>query len=246
MRSIRNLVPVRLLLPTVSRKPISSLRVLCSARLYPIAALVAFGLLFTASGAKAGCAPFPYKTGVAPSIPFVSPHGNDHQDGEDSNGPATIVGLWHLIYTGNTDDNFPPGGPYPPTPFPFLESFKTWHADGTEFENAFLPPAGGDICFGVWKDLGNGRVKLHHIGVMFGTEGNPPAYVGMPPEYVTNVFTVDETDTVAHNGKTYSGYFDFKLFYPTNCANSASGYVCTGTPISEVTGTTSGVRITVD
>jgi hypothetical protein len=149
------------------------------------------------------------------------------------------VGLWHLTYTGKTDTNFPPGGPSPPFPFPFLESFKTWHADGTEFENAFLPPTGGDICFGVWKDLGDGHIKVHHIGVMFATEGNPL-------EYVTNVFTVDETDTVAPNGKTYSGFFDFKLFVPTQCANSATGYVCTGTPIAEVTGTTLGVRITVD
>jgi hypothetical protein len=213
-------------------------------RFSALVALVGLGLLFTASGAKGGCAPLPYKAGAAPSIPFVSPHGDDL--GEDWNGPATIVGLWHLTYTGKTDDNFPPGGPYPPLPFPFLESFKTWHADGTEFENAFLPPAGGNICFGVWKDLGNGRVKLHHIGVMFATEGNPPEYLGTPPEYVTNVFTVDETDTVAPNGKTYSGFFDFKLFSPANCANSASGYVCTGTPIAEVTGATFGVRITVD
>jgi hypothetical protein len=67
-----------------------------------------------------------------------------------------------------------------------------------------------------------------------------------PPEFVTSIFTVDETDTVAPNGKTYSGFFDFKLYLPGDCANSASGYVCTGTPIAEVTGTTFGVRITVD
>ncbi|MGA8873751.1 MAG: hypothetical protein WB460_21595 [Candidatus Acidiferrales bacterium] len=215
-------------------------------RFSALAALVGLGLLFTASSAKAGCAPLPYKAGAAPLIPFVSPHGDDQQEGEDSNGPASIVGLWHLAYTGKTDDNFPPGGPYPPLPFQFLESFKTWHADGTEFENAFLPPADGDICVGVWKDSGNRRVKLHHVGVMFATEGNPPAYLGNPPEYVTNVFTVDETDTVAPNGATYSGFFDFKLFLPTQCANSATGYVCTGTPIAEVTGTTAGTRITVD
>ena len=217
-----------------------------SGRFSVLLALVGLGLLFNASGAKAGCAPLPYKAGVAPFIPFVSPQGDDRQEGGDSNRPSSIVGLWHLTYTGKTDNNFPPGGPYPPLPFPFLESFKTWHADGTEFENAFLPPAGGDICFGVWKDLGDGRVKLHHIGVMFVTEGNPPEYVGTPPQYVTNVFTVDETDTVAPNRKTYSGFFDFKLFAPIQCANSPTGYVCTGTPIAEVTGTTLGVRINVE
>jgi hypothetical protein len=219
-------------------KAMNIFQALRSGRFSALVALVGLGLLFTASGTKAaGCAPLPYKAGAAASIPFVSPHGDD-----DSNEPATIVGLWHLMYTGKTDDNFPPGGPYPPpnTPFPFLESFKTWHSDGTEFENAFLPPTGGNICFGVWKDLGGGKVQLHHIGLMFGGPG------GTPPEYVTNIFTVDETDTVAHNGQTYTGNFDFKLYLPGDCANSASGYVCTGAPMAEVTGTTFGVRITVD
>jgi len=200
--------------------------------------LLGLGLLLTTSGAKAGCAPLPYTKGAASSMHFVSPHG-DNQQGEDSDGPS-ITGLWHVLYTGNTDSNFPPGGPYPPTPFQFLESFKTWHADGTEFENAFLPPAGGDICFGVWKDLGYGKVKLHHIGLMFGGPG------ATPPEDVSNIFTVDEVDTVAHDANTYSGSFDFKLYLPGQCANSAGGYVCTGTPLSEVTGTTYGVRIGVD
>ena len=211
-------------------------KLLRSRRFSVLVALAGLGLLFTASSARAGGCAVPFKAGAAPAIPFVSPHA----DGE-SNDHASIVGLWNVIYTGTYDDNFPPGGPYPPanTPFPFLESFKTWHADGTEFENAFLAPAGGNICFGVWKDLGDGRVKLHHIGLMC-------AQGGTPPEYVTNIFTVDETDTVAPNGKTYSGLFDFKLYLPGACANNASGYVCTGTPMAEVKGTTSGTRITVD
>jgi hypothetical protein len=218
-------------------------KALRSGRLSALVALVGLGLLFTASGAKAaGCA-LPYKTGAAPSIPFVSPHGDDQKEGEDWNGPASIVGLWHLTYTANSA---PPPPAFPKTPFQFLESLKTWHADGTEFENAFLQPAGGNICFGVWKDLGGGKVKLHHIGLMFGTGGTPLEYVGTPPEYVTNIFTVDETDAVAPNGKTYSGFFDFKLYLPGDCANGASGYVCTGPPLAEVTGTTYGVRITVD
>lgn len=188
---------------------------------FTLAAFVA--LLLSASGTRAGCA-VPYKAGAAPAIPFASPHA----DGE-WNEHATIVGLWHVIYTGNSDDNFPPGGPYPPTPFPFLESFKTWHADGTEFENAFLPPAGGNICFGVWKDLGDGSVKLHHIGLMFAPDGS-----------ISSIFTVDETDTVASDGKTYKGRFEFKLWPPSYAA------VGTGTPIAEVKGTTAATRITVD
>ena len=191
-----------------------------------LVALVVLGLLFSAAGAKAGGCAVPYRAGAAPAIPFVSPQA----DGE-WNEQATIVGLWHVIYTGTYDDNFPPGGPYPPAnmPFQFLESFKTWHAGGTEFENAFLPPADGNICFGVWKELDKGTVKLHHIGLMFNPDGS-----------LSSIFTVDETDTVASDGKTYTGMFDFKLWPPSYDA------VGVGTPIAEVKGTTAATRIAVD
>src|ERR1700730_6168218 len=196
-------------------------------------ALVALGLLFTTSGAKAGGCAVSYKAGAAHSIPFVSPQGDDHQRGEDSNGPASIVGLWHLIYTATSSTSgpipFPVIPPGPPSSFQFAETFKTWHADGTEFENAFLPPTGGNICFGVWEDSGHGSVKLHHIGLMFASDGN-----------VSFIFTVDEKNKVAPHGKTYSGSFHFKLWPPV------FSQVDTGRPLQEVKGTTAGTRITVD
>ena len=210
----------------MNRKNVS--RALWSRRFFALGALIVLGLLFTAAGAKAGGCAFPYKAGAgaapAPAIPFVSPHA----DGE-WNEHATIVGLWHVNFTANYDENFPPGGPFPPTPFPFVESFKTWHADGTEFENAFVPPAGGNICYGVWKDLGKGTVKLHHIGLMFNSDGSLSA-----------IFTDDETNTVAPDGKTYKGMFDFKLWPPSYDA------VGVGKPIAEVKGTVAATRITVD
>jgi hypothetical protein len=188
-----------------------------------VAALIALAaaLLFTAAGARAGCA-VPYKAAAAPAIPFVS------SAWEEEGEKVSIVGLWHVIYTATSDDNFPPGGPYPPTPFQFLESFKTWHADGTEFENAFLPPTGGNVCFGVWKEVDNSTVKLHHIGLMFSPDGS-----------ILSIFTVDETDKLASDGKTYKGSFDFKLWPPSYDA------VGKGLPISEVKGTTAATRITV-
>jgi hypothetical protein len=57
--------------------------------------------------------------------------------------------------------------------------------------------------------------------------------------FQSNVFTVDETDTVARDGKTYTGHFDFKLFDATDVFG-------TGTPIAEIKGTTAATRITVD
>ena len=188
--------------------------------------LVMLTMLFAASGAKAAGCGTASNTGAAPSIPFVSPHGDDHQDGRESNGPASIVGLWHTVLTANSAS---PSGNFPPTPFQFVESFRTWHADGTEFDNAFLPPAGGNICFGVWKETGHGSVKVHHIGLIFDSMGR-----------LSNIFTTDETATVARNGKTYSGTFDWKLWPPNFDA------VGVGTPLSEVKGTAFATRISVD
>jgi hypothetical protein len=205
-------------------------RIVSNARLFAFIAVAALVMSLNASAAKAGCF-YTAKEAEARRIPFVSPPAPAQESaarqGEDWERPRSIVGLWHLIYTATSSTL--PSPPFPATtPFQFLESYKTWHADGTEFEQAFLPPTGGDICFGVWKDLGEGRVKLHHIGLMFGADGS-----------ISNVFTVDETDRVAADGKTYSGNFDFKLF-------PASDVMGTGTPLAEAKGTTAGTRITVD
>jgi hypothetical protein len=195
-------------------------------RFSALVALAGLALLLTASGAKAaGCA-VPSKAGAAPSIPFVSPRADNHQEGEDFNGPVSIVGLWHVNYTAETESGAPI---FPPVPFPFLESFKMWHADGTEFENAFKPPTGGNICYGVWKDIGDGTVKLHHIGLMFDSTGE-----------LSNIFTDDEKNTVARNGQSYSGSFDFRLWPPSFAA------VGVGAPIAEATGSITATRINVD
>jgi hypothetical protein len=197
-------------------------RILWSQRFSAFAALAGFGLLFTASLAKAGCG-IPGKPGAPVPIPFVAPP--DDQEWQE----ASIVGLWHLIYTATS---VPIPGSQPPLsltpPFQFLESYKMWHADGTEWENAFLAPAGGNICFGVWKKLKDRKVQLHHIGLMFDPASGK----------VSNVFTVDEIDEVAPHGQTYSGSFDFKLFPDTDVYG-------TGKPIGEIKGNVAGTRITI-
>jgi hypothetical protein len=207
---------------------ISVFRAVRNGRFLALTAFAVLGLLLAASGAQAAGCSLPFKSAAAPTIPFVSPQGNDRPDvGEDWNGrPAGIVGLWHVNFTAETEAGAPI---FPPVPFAFAESFKTWHGDGTEFENAFFAPSGGNICYGVWKDLGDGHVKLHHIGLMFDSTGHLP-----------NIFTDDEKVVVAFNGSTYGGTFDFKLWPPTFEA------VGVGTPIAEVTGSVAATRITVD
>ena len=213
--------------PSISTNRASTSGLMAKGRVFALMAMVGFGLLFAASGAKAGGCAVPFKTGDAPAIPFVSPSGAARQQAEDFGLPISIVGLWHVNFTAEAESGAPI---FPPAPFAFGESLKTWHADGTEFENAFKPPAGGNICYGVWKDLGGGSVKLHHFGLIFdSTTGD-----------LTNIFTLDEKDTVARNNQTYSGTFDFKV-WPSSFAA-----VGVGTPIAEVTGTIVATRVNVD
>jgi len=218
--------------PSIPALPPNRFRSSRTAHFLAIVALAALGLLFSAKDAKAGCVT-PGKAAAAPSIPFSSPAAEDAylQDDNRPNEPVTIVGLWHVVYTATYTTAGPLMVPLvpPAKPFQFVQSYKTWHGDGTEFENAFLPPTGGDVCFGVWKDLGHGTVKLHHIGLMFDPiTGN-----------VDNVFTVDEVNTVAPNGKTYKGSFDVKIF-------DATDVLAAGSVLQELKGTTAGTRITVD
>ena len=120
-----------------------------------------------------------------------------------------------MIYTNSADQST------------FNDTFDTWHSDGTEFESAFLAPAGGNMCVGVWKQTGLRSVTLHHVGWLF----NPST----PLATATNSFTVDAEITVAPDGKSYSGHFTFKVWN------------LDGTPTSvEVTGTIAATRITVN
>ena|SRR5215510_3096969 len=161
-------------------------------------------LLAHAPGARAGCAE-PNKAGSGPVLSWM--HG---QGKGNPNEPTTIVGLWHLKYTAADGSAF-------------LESFKTWHGDGTEFENAFLPPSGNNICYGVWKQVDHLTYKLHHVGIMFKPDGT-----------LGGTFTMDEVNTVAIDNQTYKGTFGFKLFDVG------------GNLLVEVKGTTAGTRINVN
>lgn len=175
-------------------------KLLCSA-IFTFA--VALALLLSVPAAKAGCSE-PNRAGAGPKLSWLERQANGNQ-------PTTIVGLWHVKYTAADGSAF-------------LESFKTWHEDGTEFENAFLPPVNGNICFGVWKSVSHLTVKLHHVGLGF----NPADGT------IAVTFTQDEVNTVSSDGKTYKGTFDFKLFDPS------------GNLLQEVKGTQVGTRVTVD
>jgi hypothetical protein len=127
-------------------------------------------LLILPTGAKAACGSFGAH-GLTPVIKLpVTAQAEVGFPGPFEEGNPTIVGLWHVIYTA--------GGAT------FNDTFDTWHSDGTEFESAYLAPAAGDVCVGVWKPTGFRSVKVHHIGWIF-SPANPTASA-------TNYFTLDE------------------------------------------------------
>ena len=129
-------------------------------------------------------------------------------------GISPIVGLWHVVYTNGVNQST------------FNDTFDTWHDDGTEFESAFLPPAAGNVCVGVWKQTAPRTVTLHHVGWLF-----DPYNLVAP---AANTFTLDEVVTVGTDGTTYTGTFTFKIW---NLDGSP-------TP-TQVTGTIAATRITV-
>jgi hypothetical protein len=166
-------------------------------------------LMFAATSARAACGMSALGSGSGPKLPMMAQAGGDEES--FVHGAYGIVGLWHVVYTA--------GGKV------FNETLDQWHSDGTEFENAYLPVAQGNICFGVWKPTGPRSVRLHHIGW---------TYDPTTSETANGTFTLDETNTVSQNGQNYTGTFTF------------TPYDLKGNAGPSVTGTIAATRITVD
>lgn len=122
---------------------------------------------------------------------------------------ASIVGFWQvsLIVGGNV----------------VLHTMKSWHSDGTEYDNADLPPTAGNVCQGVWRNTGRRSVHNVHLGWTFDASANP-----------NGSFVEIEDDKVAKDGNSYGGPFDQK-FYDSD-----------GNLVNEISGTISATRVTAD
>lgn len=157
-------------------------------------------LLFGATNANAACGMF-NPTGSHNSIKLPALTPAELGSAPPWRANPSIVGLWHVIYTtGSGSDSST-----------FNNTFDTWHADGTEFETAYLAPVGGDVCVGVWKQTDPRTFVLHHVGWLFSpfdSNGNATNLSGT----ATNYFTLDEIITVTPEGESYSGTFTFKIW----------------------------------
>jgi hypothetical protein len=127
---------------------------------------------------------------------------------------ASIVGLWAVTYfVGRTSSVWDQG-------------FEQWHSDGTELniDNA-VPPSLGNVCVGVYKEVGLRTFKLRHVTWNFDANGN-----------LTGTFLLLQTVTVSPNGNAFAGTYTSDSF-------DLSGKVI---PSAHAEGIVSATRITVD
>ena len=188
-------------------------------------------LLLVSVEAHAACASNPVKAplsssnlfpGARPEVrlqPRIAVQAADEgiprfYESDHDNSNASIVGLWAVTYfVDNTHTVWDQG-------------FEQWHSDGTELnvDNA-VPPSLGNVCVGVYKQIGVRTFKLRHTTWNFDASGA-----------LTGTFLLLQTVTVAPNGKTFTGSYVSDSF-------DLSGNVI---PSLHAEGVLSATRIAVD
>lgn len=109
---------------------------------------------------------------------------------------SPIVGMWIVTYYV---------GPFRGDDTPqFDRAIQQFSSDGNELMNsALFPPVVGNVCFGVWKDLGHDTFKLRHIGWTFTTAN---AFEG--------TFRLSVALTVGPGGDAFSGTYTSDVLGP--------------------------------
>lgn len=104
-----------------------------------------------------------------------------------------------------------------------LNTIIQWHSDGTEADNADLPPTAGNTCEGSWVSTGARTVHRYHLGWTFDASSNP-----------SGMFVLTEDNKLARDGNTYKGSFDQKF------------YDLDGNLVNEISGTVAAKRVAAD
>jgi hypothetical protein len=98
---------------------------------------------------------------------------------------SSIVGLWNVTFLlGDGPDVYDQG-------------FQHWHSDGTELmvDNA-VSPAFGNVCVGVWKQVGTRTYKLKHMTFNWDAQGK-----------VAGTFILEMTVRLDRRGNEYEGTY---------------------------------------
>ena len=104
-----------------------------------------------------------------------------------------------------------------------LNTIIQWHNDGTEADNADLPPTMGNTCEGSWVSTGARTVHRYHLGWTFDASSNP-----------SGMFVLTEDNKLARDGNSYKGTFDQKF------------YDLDGNLVNEISGTVAAKRVAAD
>jgi hypothetical protein len=113
-----------------------------------------------------------------------------------------------------------------------------WHADGTEIMiSGGRPPSTGDVCMGVWEQVGPFTYKLKHIALAWLSSDTPPSMggPGPSPAQFLGPATISELVTLSKSRASYAGTFTIDQY---NADESAL--------LVHISGTITGTRVTVD
>jgi hypothetical protein len=196
------------------------------------AAGVALGMLGLAAAgqASAGCGGFD-KAGAnfKPSVFRPGMDGFGFQStGFSDYFPASIIGVWKIEFLAKGNTNGIPDG----TLIDF--GTATWYGDGTEtMISGGRAPSTGDVCMGVWEQVGRFSYKLNHLAMAW----MGGAYAG-PTK-------IEETINLDPSGRTFKGHFTITAYAASATAGQEfdESTVVAPTPIK---GQITGVRLTVD
>jgi len=123
--------------------------------------------------------------------------------------PPSIVGLWNVTFSS--------GGQVVDV------AFDAWHSDGTEILNDYTNPIEGNVCLGVYQQIGPLTYKLKHPSWSFDTNGN-----------LQGTVVIHETVTLSPDGISYYGSYRYDI------------YDTAGVFLEELTGTIKATRIHPD
>ena len=81
------------------------------------------------------------------------------------------------------------------------DGFSQWHSDGTEMIVSLFAPATGNICLGVWQQVGPSSYTLNHFGFAFDAAGT---FLGLAQ--------IRENVVLDRRGHRFGGTFSFEQY----------------------------------
>ena len=132
----------------------------------------------------------------------------------------SMVGMWHVVFIA--DGN---AAPLPPDGTQLDNTLSQWHSDGTEVTLSSRPPATGDVCLGVWKQVGPRHYRLNHYGIAFDPSVDPNTPRGFD--------NIRQDIILSRDGKTFTGKV------------TIDSYDASGNLLVEIKGDLVGTRVTL-